>query len=234
MLKVNNIDVFYGNVQVLRDVSFEVKKGEVVSIIGANGAGKTTTINTISGLLKPTSGTIEFLGERIDELPPHMIIRKGIAQIPEGRRVFPRLTVLENLRMGSYVPEARKRRKETFRLVFNLFPRLEERKKQLAGTLSGGERQMLAIARGLMSKPKLLMLDEPSLGLAPKLTLETFKVIKQLRDEGMTMLLVEQSIYQALELADRAYLLETGRVILHGTGKELLNDPMIKEAYLGM
>jgi len=234
LLKVNNIDVFYGNVQVLRDVSFEVKKGEVVSIIGANGAGKTTTINTISGLLKPTSGTIEFLGERIDELPPHMIIRKGIAQIPEGRRVFPRLTVLENLRMGSYVPEARKRRKETFRLVFNLFPRLEERKKQLAGTLSGGERQMLAIARGLMSKPKLLMLDEPSLGLAPKLTLETFKVIKQLRDEGMTMLLVEQSIYQALELADRAYLLETGRVILHGTGKELLNDPMIKEAYLGM
>jgi len=234
LLKVNNIDVFYGNAQVLRDVSFEVKKGEVVSIIGANGAGKTTTINTISGVLKPTSGTIEFLGERIDGLLPYMIIRKGIAQIPEGRRVFPRLTVLENLRMGSYVPEARKRRKETLRLVFDLFPRLEERKKQLAGTLSGGERQMLAIARGLMSKPKLLMLDEPSLGLAPKLTLETFNVIKQLRDEGMTILLVEQSVYHALELADRAYLLETGRVILHGTGKELLNDPMIKEAYLGM
>ena len=234
MLKVNNLNVFYGNVQVLRDVSFEVKKGEVVSIIGANGAGKTTTLNTISGLLKPASGTVEFLGERIEGLPPYMIIRKGIAQIPEGRKVFPRLTVLENLRMGSYVPEARKKRKETLRLVFDLFPRLEERKKQLAGTLSGGERQMLAVARGLMSKPKLLMLDEPSLGLAPKLTLETFKIIKQLSDEGMTILLVEQSVYHALELADRAYVLETGRVILHGTGKELLNDPMIEEAYLGM
>lgn len=234
MLRVNKINVSYGNIQVLWDMSFDVEKGEVVSMVGSNGAGKTTTLKTISSLLKPTSGTIEFLGERIDRLPPNMIVRKGIAHVPEGRRVFPRLTVLENLRMGSYVPEAKKRRKETLRWVFDLFPRLEERKKQLAGTLSGGERQMLAIARGLMPSPKLLMLDEPSLGLAPKLVLDVLETVEHLHEEGVTILLVEQNVHHALKLADRAYVLETGHIKLHGTGKELLNNPEVKKTYLGM
>ncbi|MEM3702887.1 MAG: ABC transporter ATP-binding protein [Candidatus Bathyarchaeia archaeon] len=234
MLKVKNIDAFYENVQALWNVSFEVKKGEIVAIVGSNGAGKTTILRTISGLLHPNSGTIEFLGERIDNLPPHVIIQRGIAHIPEGRELFPFLTVLENLKIGSYVREARVRRGETLEWVFQLFPRLEERRSQLAGTLSGGEMQMLAIARGLMSRPKLLMLDEPSLGLAPKLVMTVFETVERLHDEGITILIVEQNVRHTLEIADRAYVLETGHVVLQGTGKELLNNPHVKKAYLGL
>jgi branched-chain amino acid transport system ATP-binding protein len=234
MLEVKNIDVFYGDAQALWDVSFKVEKGEIVAIVGGNGAGKTTTLRTISGLLHPTSGTIEFFGERIDESPPHVIIGKGIAHIPEGRELFPFLTVLENLKVGSYIKEAKSRREETLKWVFQLFPRLEERKNQLAGTLSGGEMQMLAIGRGLMSRPKLLMLDEPSLGLAPKLVLTVFEIVKKLHEEGITILIVEQNVGHTLELADRAYVLETGHITLQGTGKQLLNNPHIKKAYLGI
>ena len=234
MLKVNKISVSYGKVQVLWDVSIEVNKGEVVSVVGSNGAGKTTLLHTISGILKPISGSIEFLNERVDRLPPNIIVEKGITLVPEGRRLFPRLTVLENLRMGSYIDRAKEKRDETLRWIFDLLPRLEERKNQLAGTLSGGERQMLAIARGLMSRPKLLMMDEPSLGLAPKIVLNVFEVIKRLKNEGITILLVEQNVRHALELSDRAYVLENGRVVLEGTGKELLGNEQVKKAYLGM
>jgi len=231
---VNKISVSYGKVQVLWDVSIEVNKGEVVSVVGSNGAGKTTLLHTISGILKPISGSIEFLNERVDRLPPNIIVEKGITLVPEGRRLFPRLTVLENLRMGSYIDRAKEKRDETLRWIFDLLPRLEERKNQLAGTLSGGERQMLAIARGLMSRPKLLMMDEPSLGLAPKIVLNVFEVIKRLKNEGITILLVEQNVRHALELSDRAYVLENGRVVLEGTGKELLGNEQVKKAYLGM
>jgi len=234
MLKVDKINVFYGDLQALWDVSFEVNEGEKVVIVGANGAGKTTTLRTISGLLRPRSGSIEFLGKRIDKLPPHEIVELGIAHVPEGRRLFPRMTVLENLEMGAYTKRAREKFDDTLEWVFSIFPRLRERKKQIAGTMSGGERQMLAIARGLMSKPKLLMLDEPSLGLAPKLVVKTFEVIERINEEGVTILLVEQNVRHALELADRGYVLETGRITLSGTGEELLKNDYVKKAYLGM
>jgi len=234
MLEVDKINVFYGDLQALWDVSFEVHEGEKVVIVGANGAGKTTTLRTISGLLRPRSGEIRFLGQRIDRLPPHKIVELGIAHVPEGRRLFPRMTVLENLEMGAYIKRAREKFEDTLEWVFSIFPRLKERKDQIAGTMSGGERQMLAIARGLMSRPKLLMLDEPSLGLAPKLVLKVFEVIQRISDEGVTILLVEQNVRHALELADRGYVLETGRITLSGAGEELLENEHVKKAYLGM
>jgi len=234
MLEVNNIDVFYGNLQALWDVSFNVEKGEKVVIVGSNGAGKTTTLRTISGLLKPRKGKIVFLGKRVDKMPIHKIVEMGIAHVPEGRRLFPYMTVLENLKMGAYVKRAWEKMDDTLEWIYQLFPRLKERKEQVAGTLSGGERQMLAIARGLMSRPKLLMLDEPSLGLAPKLVLRVFEMINKINEEGVTILLVEQNVRRALEMADRGYVLETGRIILEGSAGELMENEYVKKAYLGI
>ena len=234
MLEVDNINVFYAKVQALWDVSFKVDKGEMVTIVGANGAGKTTILKTISGLLHPSSGAIKFLGERIDRLPAHKIVEKGISHIPEGRGIFSSLTVLENLKMGAYATKAWKERDATLKSVYELFPILSERRDQIAGTLSGGEQQMLAIARGLMSKPKLIMLDEPSLGLAPKLVMKSFELIKEINEEGVTILLVEQNVQQALELAERGYVLETGKISIEGKGKELLGNELVKKAYLGL
>jgi len=234
LLEVEGIDVFYGELQALWGVSLKVDEGEFVALIGPNGAGKTTTLKAISGLLKPAKGQIVFDGKDITGLPPHTIAAMGIAHVPEGRQIFPGLTVLENLKIGAYVRRAREKFEESLEFVFSLFPRLKERRNQIAGTLSGGERQMLAIARGLMSRPKLLMLDEPSLGLAPKLVLEVMDTLKRLHGEGLTILLVEQNVKYALELADRAYVLETGRVVMEGPGRELLEDPRIKSAYLGI
>jgi len=234
VLKVNKIDVFYENIQALWEISIEVRKGELVALVGANGAGKTTTLRTISGLLRPASGSVEFLGDRIDKLGPHEIVGRGIIQVPEGRLLFPRLTVLENLKMGSYKSEAKKRREETLGWVYELFPVLSERRKQLAGTLSGGEQQMLAIGRGLMSIPKILLLDEPSLGLAPKLVDTIFQAITRLHEQGITILLVEQNVARSLEIADKGYVLENGRIALEGTGKELLENEHVKKAYIGI
>lgn len=234
MLVVNNIDVFYGDLQALWGTSFHVEKGETVVVVGPNGAGKSTTLRTISGLLRPANGHIQFLGEPIDTLQPHRIVERGIAHIPEGRRLFPNLTVLDNLKVGAYTKEAWNRKEGTTEWVFQLFEILKERRDQMAGTLSGGEQQMLAIGRGLMSRPKLLMLDEPSLGLAPKLVLSTFELIKEINAEGVTVLLVEQNVRQALEFADRGYVLETGRVVLKGEGTDLLEEDYVKTAYLGL
>jgi len=234
LLEVDGINVFYGDLQALWDVSFEVKEEETVAIIGSNCAGKTTTLNTISGILRPRAGSMEFLGHRIDELHPHRIVELGIAQIPEGRKLFPSMTVTENLEMGASVPEAWKNRDRTMEWVFELFPRLEERKIQMAGTLSGGEQQMLAIGRGLMSMPKLLMLDEPSLGLAPMLVLKTFEMIERIRKEGVSILIVEQNVHHALELADRGYVLETGKITIEGESKDLMDNEHVKKAYLGI
>ena len=234
VLEVRDIDVFYGELQALWGVSLDIEEGELVALVGSNGAGKTTTLRTISGLLKPAKGYIKFMGKDITGWPPHKIAEAGIAHVPEGRQLFPKLTVMENLKMGAYTKKAREKIEDSLEFVFSLFPRLKERKNQLAGTMSGGERQMLAIARGLMLRPKLLMLDEPSLGLAPKLVLKVMDTLKRLHEEGLTILLVEQNVKYALELADRGYVLETGRVIMHGTGKELLENPKIKSAYLGL
>jgi branched-chain amino acid transport system ATP-binding protein len=234
MLTVTDIDVSYGDLQALWDVSLKVEKGEIVSIVGSNGAGKTTTLKTISGLLKAKRGTINFLGQDIEKMPPHNIVDLGIAQIPEGRRLFPLFSVLENLKMGAYTRRAYSKRNETIDWVFQLFPVLKERKDQPAGTLSGGEQQMLAVARGLMSKPTLLMLDEPSLGLAPMMVLSVFQMVEKINSEGITILLVEQNVRHTLELTDRAYVLETGRITLEGTGKELMDNQHVKKAYLGM
>ncbi len=234
MLKVNNIDVYYGDVQALWDVSFEVKEGEIVALLGSNGAGKTTTLNTISGLLRPRKGNIEFLGQELTKLPAHKMASLGIAHVPEGRRLFPEMTVEENLLMGSLMPEAKARRKESMEQVFDIFPILKERRGQAAGTLSGGESQMLAIGRGLMACPKLIMMDEPSLGLAPFLVDEVFRVIEQINREGVTVLVVEQNVAHALRACTRAYILETGRTTLQGIGKELLENDYVKEAYLGL
>ena len=231
---MKNINVYYGKLQVLWDMSFKVEEGEIVSLVGSNGSGKTTTLRTISGLLHPPTGTIEFLGERIDRLPSQKIVAKGVAHVPEGRGIFSHLTVTENLKIGAYTSNAWKKKEETVKFVHELFPILEERKNQIAGTLSGGEGQMLAIARALMSKPKLLMLDEPSLGLAPKIVMQIFDLLKKVSKEGITILLVEQNVWQALELANRSYVLETGRVTLEGTGKELLENDQVKKAYLGL
>ena len=234
MLEVLNLSVKYGDLQVLFDINLSVRDGEIVSIIGANGAGKTTIIKTISGLVKSVSGEIRFLGKRLDKLPPHLVAEMGVMQVPEGRGIFPLLTVQENLEMGAYVPSARKQMRESMKKVFEMFPRLEERKSQLARTLSGGEQQMLAIGRALMGRPKLLLVDEPSLGLAPILAREVFQTIKSLNSQGTTILLVEQDVRQSLALCHRGYVLENGRIVLEGTGSALLGDERIKRAYLGL
>jgi len=234
MLNVHDIQVCYDEVPAIHHVSFHINQGEVVSIIGANGAGKSTLLKTISGLLSPSRGTIEFLGRRIDHLPPHQIASLGLAHVPEGRRLFQHLTVLANLRLGAYTNKSQEMREKTLDQIFELFPVLKARLTQKAGTLSGGEQQMLAIARGLMSRPSLLMLDEPSLGLMPKLVTLVFDTIKRINAEGTTILLVEQNVREALELADRAYILQTGNITLEGTGKELLETDLVRKAYLGI
>lgn len=234
MLKVSNIDVFYGDLQVLWDISFEVKEKEIVVLIGANGAGKSTTIKAVSSLLTPVKGSIEFNGTRMDQLPPYKIIEYGIVHVPEGRRLFPDMSVEENLIMGTLHGEAKSKRIETMKYVYDLFPRMKERRKQMAGTLSGGEQQMLAVGRGLMSLPKLMMFDEPSLGLAPILVQEIFSMIKRINEEGVTVLLVEQNVRQTLAMCNRAYVLENGRVVLEGTSQELMNNEHVKEAFLGI
>jgi len=234
MLEVSNLDVFYGKSQALRDVSLKVNEGEIVALVGTNGAGKTTLLNTISGLLRPASGSVEFLGKRIDRLAPHNIVQLGISHIPEGRKLFTDMTVQENLEMGAYTSEAWRRRKETFEQVYQIFPVLKERRKQSASKLSGGEGQMVAIGRGLMSNPKLCMFDEPSYGLAPKLFSEVLEVIKHLREQGITIFMVEQNVRRTLATADRAYVLENGRIVLEGKGKDLLQDEQVKKAYLGL
>ena len=234
MLKVSGINVFYGDLQVLWDVTFEVKEKEILVMVGANGAGKTTTLKTISSLLKPASGTVEFDGIRLDQLPPNKIIEKGIVHVREGRRLFPEMSVEENLIMGSLYGEAKAKRNDTMDYVYSLFPRLLERRKQTAGTLSGGEQQMLAVGRGLMSRPKLMMFDEPSLGLAPILVQDIFNLIRKINKEGMTILLVEQNVTQTLAMCDRAYVLENGRNVLEGTGKELMDNDHVRQVYLGI
>jgi branched-chain amino acid transport system ATP-binding protein len=234
MLEVRGIDVFYGDVQVLWDVSLEVKAGEIVALIGANGSGKSTTLATISSLLTPKKGDIRLEGQPISARPPHEIITLGVSHVPEGRRLFPEMSVHENLLLGALTPQAKKGRAEMLERVYALFPRLKERAKQAAGTMSGGEQQMAAIARGLMSRPRLLMLDEPSLGLSPLLVSEIFRVVEEVHKEGVTVLLVEQNVFRTLGIADRAYVLENGRIVLTGTGKELLADEHVKKAYLGL
>jgi branched-chain amino acid transport system ATP-binding protein len=234
MLEVSNLNVFYGKSQALRDVSLKVSEKEIVALVGANGAGKTTLLNTISGLLRPASGSVEFLGKRIDRLPPHRIMQLGICQIPEGRKLFSDMTVGDNLEMGAYSSAAWKRRKQTLEQVYQVFPALKERQRQSAKKLSGGERQMVAIGRGLMSNPRLCMFDEPSYGLAPKLFSEVLEVIKHLREQGITIFLVEQNVRQTLETADRAYVIENGRIVLEGKGRDLLQNQQVKTAYLGL
>ncbi len=234
MLEVRNINVFYGDVQVIWDVAFAVRQGEVVALIGANGAGKSTILKTISGLIRPKKGEIFFGGQPINTTDAYRLIELGIVHVPEARRLFVEMTVDENLDMGSLRGEAKKDRERSREMVFELFPRLRERRRQLCGTLSGGEQQMVAVGRGLMSKPKLMMFDEPSLGLAPILVREIFNVIEKIRKEGTTVLIVEQNVKQTLSIADRAYVLETGKVVLEGTGSGLLGDEHVKAAYLGV
>lgn len=234
MLSTDALNVFYDELQALIDVSIEVHPGEVLVIIGSNGAGKTTFLKTVSGLIRPREGRILWKGLPIEKASTDQICRLGIIHVPEGRKLFPQMTVFENLEMGAFLPEAKIRAEETCRYVFQLFPVLEDRKKQLAGTLSGGEQQMLAIGRALMAQPKLLMLDEPSLGLSPKIASEIYSILQHLHLGGMTILLVSQDVLQALKIADRAYVIENGRIILKGPGIELLRDPAVKEAYLGL
>jgi branched-chain amino acid transport system ATP-binding protein len=234
MLQVSKLNVSYGKSQALRDISLKVNEREIVALVGTNGAGKTTLLNTISGLLRPTSGSVEFLGKRIDRLASHKITKLGICQIPEGRKLFSDMTVGENLEMGAYSSEAWERKKETLEQVYQIFPVLKERRKQSASKLSGGERQMVAIGRGLMSNPKLCMFDEPSYGLAPKLFSEVLEVIRRLREQGITIFLVEQNVRQTLETADRAYVLENGQIVLEGKGKDLLQNEQVRTAYLGL
>jgi branched-chain amino acid transport system ATP-binding protein len=234
MLKVKGLNVGYGDLQVLWDVNFEVKEGEIVVLVGANGAGKSTTIKTISALVNPISGSIEFEGTRLDQLQPYHIIEHGIVHVPEGRRLFPTMNVEENLLMGAIKGEARQKRAETIAEVYDIFPRLRERRKQMAGTMSGGEQQMLAVGRGLMSLPKFMMFDEPSLGLAPILVQEIFNIVKTINERNVTILLVEQNVNQTLALCDRAYALENGRIVMQGTGEELLKDQKFKECFLGI
>jgi branched-chain amino acid transport system ATP-binding protein len=234
LLNLEYVCTYYGDIQALRDVSLRVKEGWIVAIIGSNGAGKSTTLNTISGVLRSSSGGIEFLGRRIETLPPYQIVELGLVQIPEARLLFPYMTVLENLELGAYSPKARRGKEENLQVVFGLFPVLEERVSQLAGTLSGGEQQMLAIARGLMAQPKLLMLDEPSLGLAPLLVKQVFGTVREINAKGITVLLVEQNVFYSLSIADEAYVLENGRVVLEGDGKRILENPQVREAYLGI
>ena len=233
MLKVENLSVHYGMIQAVRDVSFEVNEGEVVSLIGANGAGKTTILRTISGLVRPSAGKIEFFGNEIQKVPAQKIVAAGLSQVPEGRHIFPGLTVLENLEMGAFLKKNREENQANLKKVFSRFPRLEERKNQDAATLSGGEQQMLAMGRALMSTPKLLLLDEPSMGLAPIFIQEIFDIIQDIQKQGTTVLLIEQNANKALSIADRGYVLETGKIVLSGTGQELLTSDEVRKAYLG-
>src|ERR687884_1065881 len=234
LLEVTGLRSGYGRVTALWDVSFEVPQGEVVTLLGSNGAGKTTTLRTISGLLPAQAGSIAFEGKDVTRARSDQLVELGIIHVPEGRQLWARLTVQENLELGAYLPHAKRRRKQSLRRVFELFPRLEERRNQAAGTLSGGERQMCALGRGLMGLPRLLMLDEPSLGLAPRLVSEMFETLRVLREQGLTVLLVEQNVHQALELAATAYVLETGRLVLAGPSQQLLADPLVRSAYLGV
>ncbi|MEM3730432.1 MAG: ABC transporter ATP-binding protein [Candidatus Bathyarchaeia archaeon] len=234
MLEVEKLNVFRGRLQVLWDVSINVEKGEIATLVGANGAGKSTLLNAIAGLLKPASGTIRFNGKVINGIPPHKIVNSGIAFVPEDRKLFPYMTVRENLYLGAYSSRGKASKKEMLETVYQLFPVLKAREKQLAITLSGGEQRMLAIARGLMSNPDLLILDEPSQGISPKLTLEIFDALRKLRESGRTILVAEQNVYYALKNADRAYVMETGKITLEGSGKELLNNDYVKKAFLGL
>ncbi|MCB5725057.1 ABC transporter ATP-binding protein [Mitsuokella jalaludinii] len=233
MLKIDNIDVYYGAIHALKGISLEVNEGEIVTLIGANGAGKSTTLRTISGLLKPKAGSITFLGQSIVGVRAHEIVKKGISQVPEGRRVFAEMTVMENLDLGAFVRKDKAGIQQDLKHVFELFPRLEERKNQSAGTLSGGEQQMLAMGRALMSRPKLLLLDEPSMGLAPLLIKEIFNIIVDINKSGTTVLLVEQNANMALSIANRAYVLETGRITLSGKAQDLAASEDVRKAYLG-
>jgi branched-chain amino acid transport system ATP-binding protein len=234
MLKASNLETFYGKIKALWGVSLRIEEKEIVALIGANGAGKTTLVNTLSGVLRPAAGEVSFLGRRIDGLAPHTIAELGVSQVPEGGRVFPDMSVRENLEMGAYPGQAWKRRQETMERVYQIFPTLKEREDQTARTLSGGEKQMLALGRSLMARPKLCLFDEPSYGLMPILLLELFRIIKQLREAGLTVLLVEQNVRNALEIADRAYVIENGCIVLEGESSTLLTDNHIKKAYLGL
>jgi len=231
---VNNIDIFYGNIQALWDVSVNVREGEIVALVGANGTGKTTLLNTISGMLVPVSGHVTFLGKRIDGLKTHAIVELGISHVREGRKLFPDMSVRDNLEMGAYTKRARKHKKETLRKVYQLFPILETRQNQMARTLSGGEQQMVAMGRGLMSRPRLCIIDEPSSGLAPLVVKELFLTIEGLRDQGIAVFLVEQDVQQTLEITNRAYVIENGRVVLEGRSQDLLHEDLIRKAYLGL
>ena len=233
MLEVIDLDVHYGDAQALWDIGFNINESDVYSIIGSNGAGKSTILKTLAGLLRPTSGRVEFLGSRVDGKDPNVMVDLGISLVPEGRELFSQLTVLENLELGAFTKRARPFTKETFEWVVNIFPIIKERKTQLAGKMSGGEQQMIAIGRGLMSRPKLLMLDEPSLGLAPLIVKAIFETINQLNAQKVTILLVEQNIHQALKIAHQAFVLKTGRITLMGKGDSLLSDPEIQKAYMG-
>jgi branched-chain amino acid transport system ATP-binding protein len=234
MLSVEKLSVAYAGVTVLRDISLTVTEGEIVSVVGANGGGKTTLLKTLSGLLKPSSGSIEFMGEKIHELPPHEICKRRLIQVPEGRQLFPKMKVINNLEMGAYLSEARKSAAQSLERVYALFPLFKERKDQKAGLLSGGEQQMLAIGRALMSRPKLLMLDEPSEGLSPLFTSNVFDALKILGDQGLTILLVSQEVERSLALSRRAYVLENGQITLEGKSSDLLNNDKVRESYLGM
>ena len=231
---MSKLSFSYGDLRVLWDIDLEVRPAEIVTVVGANGAGKSTTLKNISRLLKPTGGSIRFNGIELNQLEPHQVVGLGIVQVPEARRIFPEMTVVENLRMGSYLKSTRKDRGRNIDRVFTLFPRLKEREKQLGGTMSGGEQQMLAIARGLMANPKLLLLDEPSLGLSPLFVSNIFNIIREINRQGTTILLVEQNVYQSLHIAHRAYVVETGRIVLSGPGPELLANEHVKKAFLGM
>ncbi len=233
VLELRHLSFSYGDLRVLWDIDLEVHEGEIVTVVGANGAGKSTTLNNISRLVRPDSGALLFRGEDLTRLESHQVVELGIVQVPEGRRIFPEMTVLENLRMGSFVKATRPDRPRNLERVFSLFPRLEERQRQLGGTMSGGEQQMLAIARGLMANPKLLLLDEPSLGLSPLFVKSIFDIIAEINRQGTSILLVEQNVFQSLRIGHRAYVLETGRVVLTGTGAELLGNEHVKKAYLG-
>jgi branched-chain amino acid transport system ATP-binding protein len=233
VLRIDNLDFSYGDLQVLWGLSLQVNQGEIVTVLGANGAGKSTTLRNVSRLVRPSSGTITFDGKDLCKMESHQVVALGVIQVPEGRRIFPEMTVLENLRMGSFVKATRPDRQRNIERAFSLFPRLAERQKQLGGTLSGGEQQMLAIGRGLMANPRLMLLDEPSLGLSPLFVKNIFEIIQEINRQGTTILLVEQNVFQSLRISHRAYVLETGRVVLSGTGEELLGNEHVKKAFLG-
>lgn len=233
MLEVRNLNVYFGVIQAIKDISFDVNQGEVVALIGANGAGKTTTLHTVTGLLSAESGTISLDGKDITKTPAHKIVSMGMAHVPEGRRVFASLSVYDNLKMGAYTRKDKREIQSSLEMVFSAFPRLEERRNQIAGTLSGGEQQMLAMGRALMSKPRILLMDEPSMGLSPLYVNEIFTIIEKIQSEGTTVLLVEQNAKKALSIADRAYVLETGRIIMEGKASDLLEDERVRKAYLG-